>query len=161
MTAAIVLIVAGGLLYLLFRTKHVLFIKLLCDGGLEWAVDAVQSEEMQEWMMSTAAGRFVVESLPGGLWSAGYVVASVPYTRSDRTGEKLLWASVIPGMGVGSEIMQYYGMLPGMWDVRDIVSYAVPWIAFAAVEIYREKGDKEREEGREMGEEVNGVETKE
>ena len=49
-------------------------------------------------------------------------------------------------MGVGSEIMQYYGMLPGMWDVRDIVSYAVPWIAFAAVEIYREKGDKEREE---------------
>ena len=122
------LLAAGGATYLLFRADGLLLAIVLRAMGLGRVV---------VWLQGTASGlqlpEFFVYNLPGGLWSAAYILL-MDEVGSDRpVGARLGWAAVIPFMGVASEALQAIGLLPGTADAVDAACYALPFIIYVCV----------------------------
>ena len=130
----VVLVLIGGMGYLLFRPTRLLIYQLACCTGMEpllrqWREHTLQWD-LPEW---------VVYCLPDGLWSAGYVLIVSGLFRPHPL--KWLVAGIIPLVGALSELAQWMGMLPGRFDVVDIVCYLLPYALYLAL-----SGQEDRKE---------------
>ena len=118
-------LLAGALIYLLFRGKNLLGFMLLRRIGLEpWA------DRMRSYTADIRLPDVVVDSLPGGLWALGYILVIDSIFGHQSRSTRIVWASVIPLLGVCSEVLQGVGLLPGVFDLWDLVCYALPFIIF-------------------------------
>ena len=117
---SLLLLLIGGMIYILFRSRQTL-INLLLDhagaNGLEGVREAISQWQFPEW---------VVYNLPGGLWSGAYIMLIHALTMGEPIGKRLLWAGLIPALGVVSEMMQQLLLLPGGADRWDVFFYALP-----------------------------------
>ena len=118
-------LLVGALIYLLFRGKNLLGFMLLRRIGLEpWA------DRMRSYTADIRLPDVVVFSLPGGLWALGYILVIDSIFGNQSRSTRIVWASVIPLLGVCSEVLQGVGLLPGVFDLWDLVCYALPFIIF-------------------------------
>ena len=118
-------LLAGAVIYLLFRSKNLLGFELLNRIGVEpWA------DRMRSYTADVKLPDVVVNSLPGGLWALGYILVIDSIFGNQSRSTRIVWASVIPLLGVCSEVLQGVGLLPGVFDLRDLVCYALPFIIF-------------------------------
>ena len=118
-------LLAGAVIYLLFRSKTLLGFELLDRIGAEpWA------DRMRCYTADIVLPDMFVYSLPGGLWALGYILAIDSIFSNQSRNTRIVWASVIPLLGVCSEILQGVGLLPGVFDPWDLVFYALPFIIF-------------------------------
>jgi hypothetical protein len=69
---------------------------------------------------------FVVYSLPGGLWSAAYILLVHALLEHHTAVLRITVASIIPMVGIVSELMQSAGLLPGTYQLTDLWCYALP-----------------------------------
>ena len=117
---SLLLLLIGGMIYILFRSRQTL-INLLLDhagaNGLEGVREAISQWQFPEW---------VVYNLPGGLWSGAYIMLIHALTMGEPIGKRLLWAGLIPALGVLSEMMQQLLLLPGVADRWDVFFYVLP-----------------------------------
>ena len=118
-------LLAGAMIYFLFRSKNLLGFALLNRIGVEpWA------DMMRSYTADVRLPDVVVDSLPGGLWALGYILVIDSIFGNQSRSTRIVWASVIPLLGVCSEVLQGVGLLPGVFDLWDLVCYALPYIIF-------------------------------
>ena len=118
-------LLAGAVIYLLFRSKNLLGFELLNRIGVgPWA------DRMRSYTADVRLPDVVVNSLPGGLWALGYILVIDSIFGHQSRSTRIVWASVIPLLGVCSEVIQGVGLLPGVFDLWDLVCYALPFIIF-------------------------------
>lgn len=118
-------LLAGAVIYLLFRSKNLLGFELLNRIGVgPWA------DRMRSYTADVRLPDVVVNSLPGGLWALGYILVIDSIFGNQSRSTRIVWASVIPLLGVCSEVLQGVGLLPGVFDLWDLVCYALPFIFF-------------------------------
>ena len=118
-------LLAGAVIYLLFRSKNLLGFELLDKIGMEpW------SDRIRSYTADVKLPDVVVYSLPGGLWTLGYILVIDRIFGNLSRSTRIVWASVIPLLGVCSEVLQGVGLLPGVFDPWDLVCYALPFIVF-------------------------------
>ena len=118
-------LLAGALIYLLFRGKNLLGFMLLRRIGLEpWA------DRMRSYTADIRLPDVVVDSLPGGLWALGYILIIDSIFGNQSRSTRIVWASVIPLLGVCSEVLQGVGLLPGVFSSWDLICYVLPFIIF-------------------------------
>ena len=118
-------LLAGALIYLLFRGKNLLGFMLLRRIGLEpWA------DRMRSYAADIRLPDVVVFSLPGGLWALGYILVIDSIFGNQSRSTRIVWASVIPQLGVCSEVLQGVGLLPGVFSSWDLICYVLPFIIF-------------------------------
>ena len=118
-------LLAGAVIYLLFRSKNLLGFELLHRIGVgPWA------DRMRSFTADVRLPDVVVNSLPGGLWALGYILVIDSIFSHQSRSTRIVWASVIPLLGVCSEVLQGVGLLPGVFDLWDLVCYALPFIIF-------------------------------
>lgn len=125
---ALVLMLVGGMVYILFRPRTILLFIVLDTMGLGGMID--------QWRMSVnpcALPDFVVYSLPNGLWVTSYVLVIDVAFRDSPVATRLRWASVIPVLGVVSELLQVVGVVPGTFDWADLLCYAVPYLVYLII----------------------------
>lgn len=82
-------------------------------------------------------GEFVRFSLPDGCWSLSYILlvhSIIGGSSSRRTC--LLCASFIPAVGVGSELLQAFGLLQGVFDPLDLLCYALPYLLYSILILF-------------------------
>ena len=125
--SAFVLLASGGMVYVVFRPSNLLLIVVLKALGAGDALDALKSS-----LQGLEVPDFVVYSLPAALWSAAYILAMEALWRGRGVslGFRVVWVSVVPVMGVASELMQAYGMLPGVFDWMDLMCYVLPFLVY-------------------------------
>lgn len=130
--AAVLLLAAGGLIYILFRSQHTILNEVL-GGVWPW---------LEPWRASAAvwlrqggpAGEFVVYSLPGGLWAASYILLIDALYAASAPAVRLRWASAVPLVGAASEVLQaccptdymFCRIHIGRYDPVDLLCYLVP-----------------------------------
>ncbi len=102
----------GCLIYVLFRTDTLLYNKLL---GIFFTPIASPNTFLQ---------RIIVFSLPDGLWAMSYTML-IFHLRKDKTVRTLIWSIIIPIVGILSEIGQLYYLIPGTFDIIDLIMYIV------------------------------------
>ena len=118
-------LLAGALIYLLFRGKNLLGFMLLRRIGLEpWA------DRMRSYTADVRLPDVFVNSLPGGLWALGYILVIDSIFSHQSRSTRIVWASVIPLLGVCSEVLQGVGLLPGVFSSWDLICYVLPFIIF-------------------------------
>ena len=119
----LILLTGGGCIYLLQRPASLLLFRVIEALGLSERLDVVRTD-VATWP------DFVVYNLPGALWSGSYVLLADVLFRSFPLSARLLWASVIPMLGVFSELLQFTGLCPGTPDVLDALCYVLPYIIY-------------------------------
>ena len=120
---SIILVSIGGCIYLMQRTTGLLMFRIIDFLGLTDVVATLRAYAMQ-WP------EFVVFSLPGGLWSASYVLLADAVFAGQSNLIRLSWGSLIPMIGVVSELLQALGLCPGTADWQDAVCYGVPYMVY-------------------------------
>jgi hypothetical protein len=122
--SSFILLLIGGTIYVLLRSRQTL-LNVLIDAtganGVNGLREKVATLTIPEW---------VVYSLPGGLWSAAYILLIHALTMGERPVRRLLWAALIPAVGVLSELMQQHHLLPGVADRWDVFFYALPYFIY-------------------------------
>lgn len=91
MLIGLVMLLLGGMIYLLFRPTTLLLFHTLDMVGLMPLVT--------DWRTLAAAcqpSEFVVYSLPGGLWAAAYILLVVSLLGRVRRWQRMMVASIIP-----------------------------------------------------------------
>lgn len=76
---------------------------------------------------------FIVYSLPGGLWALSYILIMDALWHKGTTLSRIILTSIVPILGVGSELMQLLHLLPGTFDPVDLISYALPYLIYIAI----------------------------
>ncbi len=118
----------GCLIYLLFRSKT-LYIYVWCKSlGLSAIIDAFR-ENVQFLKVSD----FVRFSLPDGFYCTAYILMIDSIWHNDNRKAKYILLSLVPIITVVSEILQYYGVVRGTFDVMDLVCYLIPPIAYIVI----------------------------
>ena len=120
---SIILVSIGGCIYLMQRTTGLLMFRIIDFLGMTDVVATLRTYAMQ-WP------EFVVFSLPGGLWSASYVLLADAVFAGQSNLIRLSWGSLIPMVGVVSELLQALGLCPGTADWQDAVCYGVPYVVY-------------------------------
>ena len=119
----LVMLLLGGIIYLLFRPTTLLLFHTLDLVGLMPLVT-----DCRTLVATCQPSEFVVYSLPGGLWATSYILLVVSLLERAMRWQRIIVASIIPLAGICSELMQQAGLLPGVFDTADLVCYAVPLI---------------------------------
>lgn len=117
------MLLTGGIIYILLRTKLTLINLLLYHVGAD-------TEGLREHASHWELPEWVVYNLPGGLWAAAYILLIHRITKKDAVSSRLCWAAVMPAIGAGSEALQALGVLPGTADGLDAICYLVPYLIY-------------------------------
>ena len=126
--AGVILLVAGGLIYTLFRPTTLLGFRITDAIGL--------SPLINNWRTALATQQpapFIVYCLPNGLWSAAFILIMDRLFAHQPLRQRLCWTAVIPGIGIAAELLQAVGIVPGTFDWLDILCYAVPYLVYVGI----------------------------
>ena len=102
----------GCLIYVLFRTDTLLYNKLF--GNFFSPIGSPK----------TVLQNIIIFSLPDGLWAMSYTML-IFHLRNDKTFKTLIWSILIPVIGILSEIGQLYYLIPGTFDIIDLIMYII------------------------------------
>ena len=69
---------------------------------------------------------FVKYCLPNGLWIASYILATDALVEKNR----LLWALTLPGIAILFEFLQIWGIIPGTFDLGDLLCLIIPSVLY-------------------------------
>jgi len=120
---ALFLLAGSTLIYLIFRSDNIIAYRFIDRLGLSPVFEQIRSA-----VISLHVPDIVKYSLPDGLWLLSYIILAdtlLPYNKG-----KLFWIIALPANAIGSEIAQFFGILPGVFDMWDIICYGVPTIAY-------------------------------
>lgn len=126
--AGVILLVAGGLIYTLFRPTTLLGFRLTDAIGL--------SPIINNWRTALATQQpapFIVYCLPNGLWSAAFILIMDRLFAQQSLRQRLCWTAIIPAIGIAAELLQAVGIVPGTFDWLDILCYAVPYLVYVGI----------------------------
>ncbi len=115
-------LIVGGLLYLGWRPPTLLIHRLVRVAGFARSLDRLQA-------LAAALPRlpsFVVLSLPDALWSYALVAHfGRLWTRDEHRVSRVVWVSVAVTIAIGSELGQLAGIVPGVFDIVDLLCISV------------------------------------
>ncbi len=113
---AFLLILMGGAIYLCYRPLSLRMFR--------WAhlTDSTQWLTSLRETVPSSLPDWVVFALPDGLWACSYTIF-IGILWNFSFPKCLPFALIIPLIGVASELLQKISLLPGVYDVADLISY--------------------------------------
>lgn len=118
-------LMCGCAIYLLFRSKA-LYIYIWCKAiGCSPFIDSLRIS-VQNWPVSD----FFRFSMPDGLYCAAYILIMDAIWSNENCWQKYLFIAVVPVITMSSEVLQYYGLVKGTFDIVDLFCYFVPSILY-------------------------------
>ena len=125
LSLGIMLLLVGGITYLLFRPRTLLMFHVADYLGLSPIIDRIREGMTDAWLPE-----FIVYSLPGALWSAAYLLTADCFLYGQSIRTRLVATSIIPLIGAASEVLQLTGMVPGTFDGWDLLCYLIPYLLY-------------------------------
>ena len=128
-TIALSLFIFGSYIYIVFRpmTLHM----------FSWferisVLDTIEMIRLNPLLKTNS--NFVIYSLPNGLWAASYIlIMDAIWAPSIKT--QIFFSSIIPIVGILSELLQSAGILKGTFDIKDLICYALPYIVYLLIKV--------------------------
>ena len=111
----------GCAIYLLFRSETLNIYQWANAVGFSESIDSLR-DTVREWRVPN----FVRFSLPDGLYCAAYILMMDAIWHEDNGLIKYAVISIVPIVTISSEILQYFGLVKGTFDVCDLICYMIP-----------------------------------
>lgn len=112
----------GSFLYIGFRSKSLLMFDWTDALHLGWLVESIRSVAAQ---YETSHHIQFVYSFPYALWVISFCSSVGFIWHREHSNSVLLWRLAGPTIAIGSEIQQLLGLLPGTFDVMDLLVLAL------------------------------------
>lgn len=128
-TAAFLIFVVGGCIYIAFRSTTLRMFGWFDDLGLHDFILGVRSSSSSIHMPEII--RFCI---PDGLWTLSYILFMDAIWSPD-VKRQLIFCCIIPLIGSLSEILQNFGFVKGTFDVVDLSCYIVPYIIYLILKV--------------------------
>ena len=74
--------------------------------------------------------QFVKFSLPDGLYCAAYILFIDAIWHKETSLAKYIIITLVPLVTVSSELLQYFGLAKGTFDVYDLICYTIPYLIY-------------------------------
>ena len=113
-------IILGGLIYILFRTEGLLM--------FQWA-EALSLTDLISRGRAAAAPllphvpEFVLFCVPDGVWVFSATAFFARLWHDGPLWMRAVWIGITPAMAIGGELGQIVGLVPGTFDVLDMIAY--------------------------------------
>ena len=133
------LLLMGGMTYLLFRPQTLLMFHVTDALGLSAVINSMRKG------ISSQLPDFIIYNLPGALWAAAYILTTEYFLYRQSVKTRILVAGIIPIIGAVSELLQLTGLLPGTFDVADLLCYLVPYLLYLSIIQKTNKYESSRE----------------
>lgn len=117
----VVFLICGCIIYLLFRSKSLNIYQWCHTLGLSNTIDMFRAF-VQDWDVS----EFVKFCLPDGLYCAAYILIIDAIWHNDNRIIKYFIISLVPFVTINSELLQYFGLIRGTFDLNDLICYMIP-----------------------------------
>ena len=108
----------GGSIYLLFRPKTLLMFKWVESLGLSEYID-----RLRDMVSNITLNHITLYSLPDGLWLASYIIVVNTVVSKSNKHKLLFWSFLLPLIAIVFELLQIPGIIPGIFDVFDLICY--------------------------------------
>ena len=115
-------VILGGSIYLLFRVDSLLMFQWLEFFDLKESLLRLREcikIEFPDW---------VIFSLPDGLWLFSYVSFMLMIWRHKPSWQSFFWIGIMPFIAIASEVLQYFKVLVGTFDIMDIYAYLIGFL---------------------------------
>jgi hypothetical protein len=122
-------ILAGGFIYVVFRSEHLIMFSWFDKLGLSPSVEYLRNAYGEHTIYAWAK-----YNLPAALWLFSYlfIMDSIWSNRQNKT-LYLTFMSIVPIMAFSSEILQYFSLISGTFDYKDLLSYFCAIIFFLII----------------------------
>jgi hypothetical protein len=122
-------ILLGGGIYTLWRSKTLLVFEWYRWAGVEEPVFALRAYAAPIRHLIPSAFLY---SLPDAVWVYSFTALLLfLWRKQPKSIERTLWLALPVALAEGAEIGQYFHIVPGTFDVADLVSNGTAWIAAA------------------------------
>jgi hypothetical protein len=118
MIIGILPVIVGGLIYLTYRTDSLLMFGWFNKIGLSDTIDLLRSNQL---LQNLTIPNWIKFSLPDALWlfSFNYILLTLWNFNLNR--QSAFWLFLAPTIGLFSEIGQLIGLVPGTFDLVDLL----------------------------------------
>lgn len=123
-STAILLLLLGGFIYIGFRSTSLRLFGWLDDIGLHNYVIDVRS-----LLNDIHISEIMKYCIPDGLWTLSYILI-MDVVWFPNVKRQIFFCGIIPFWGAISEILQYFCIVKGTFDVIDLFCYIVPYILY-------------------------------
>jgi hypothetical protein len=114
---AFLTLISGGLVYVFFRPVEPLFFTWADEIGAGKLLSNIRSFTLP---LIGFIPRWVLFSLPGGLWAFAYALVVASLWSGSKSGLRYFWFATIPVLVFGVELLQLTEILPGTFCLLDI-----------------------------------------
>lgn len=115
---ALLAIVLGGLLYILFRPAQPVFFGWMSVAGFGIMLETIRQHSLA---LTPMLPGWVVYALPQGLWAFAYALIIAGIWKNQHIWVSYLWLSTIPLMAIGFEVLQFAGVVRGTCCLQDLL----------------------------------------
>lgn len=106
----------GGLIYILGRSSNLVFFHWLKVAGF-----GHYFKSMSQNSLHPDLPKWLVFSFPNGLWAFAYALLITGIWFYSRSRLRYFWMSSIPALIIGFEVLQYTGLIPGIFSFQDVI----------------------------------------
>lgn len=114
-----IILIIGGLIYVACREKTLLMFSWFDSLGISGEIDTFRSIVDTEGVYG-----WVINSLPDGLWLFSYMFLVDAIWNGTKTISSYFFIYYLPSLALISEFLQYFGLIPGVFDWIDVFSYS-------------------------------------
>lgn len=115
---SLLILCIGGLIYIAYRQDTLILFSWGRSLGLSQNI-----ESLREFAQNKGVYGWVKNSLPDGLWLFSYMFIIDSIWNGIKSKTFYIFLYSLPFIAIGSEILQYFGIVPGCFDWIDILSY--------------------------------------
>lgn len=126
---ALALFIFGGYIYITFRPTSLRMFSWFDNINIMNIIEMIRLNPLFE-----TNSRFIIYSLPNGLWATSYFLIMDAIWMSNLKLQ-ILYSSIMPIVGITSELLQKVGILKGTYDTRDLICYTLPYIVYILLKI--------------------------
>lgn len=121
----VVSLMCGCMIYLLFRSKSINIYLWSESVGLKKHIDYLRNS-VCDWQVND----FFKYSLPDCLYCIAYILLIDAIWQDDNRPIKFFIIAIVPIIAIVYELLQFYGIVYGTYDVTDLVCYTLPLVLY-------------------------------
>jgi len=118
-------LIFGGFIYLTYRIETLKMFRWFDNIG---ATDFINFLRTNEILQSISLTQWIKFSLPDALWIFSFTYFMLTIWKFNITKSSAFWIFLAPTIGLFSEIGQLIGLIPGTFDLVDLIFIIVAMI---------------------------------
>lgn len=110
----------GGMIYISFRSATLKMFDWFDTINL---LDTISNFRVFTLPFSVDLPNWFLYSLPDGLWLFSYLSLLLFIWNNKISKQNMHWLLLLPILAISSEIGQFFGIVPGTFDIIDLIFY--------------------------------------